>query len=275
MSPSFMSCKGSSESQRPPYTKKQTSFKDEVTIHKNTRQDDSSAVLDEQDEEGEEEISESAIDDDDDAWEDDDVVSESQSRTDDQALKFPRVDSKANLTSRRSAITLNLEEQRSRGRYSSTGSRSSSTLRRSRTSTPNGPSIPASPVPDAGMYMQAAGLDSSSTVNRVPASSQPEQYANPLQSPRTTRRAMLAGELSESLRKHMLWERQQKNPLGGAGLLKRAHTSADVKNMAQLPELAEVTSNKTDTSIPQRGPRNLHWNHYFDHSLGEYNQAGW
>ncbi|KAI9711881.1 MAG: hypothetical protein M1828_001792 [Chrysothrix sp. TS-e1954] len=274
MSPRYTPCKGFQDSKRPSPAKKQTSFKEEVIIHKSNQHDDASAVVDKSDEEGDDtEVSESAIDDDD-AWEDDDVMSESQSKLNDQGLKFPRVDSKVNLTSRRSAITLNLEEERSRGRFNSTNSRSSPTLRRSRTSTPNGPSMPASPEEDAGAHMKAAGFKYSKPVNL--ASPMPQQQApNPLQSPRSTRRAMLAGELSESLRKHMLHERQQKNPLGGAGLLKRAHTSSDVKTMSQLPELAEVNHKNPETTVPLRGPRNLDWNHYFNHSLGEYNEAGW
>ncbi|OAA38907.1 hypothetical protein ISF_09871 [Cordyceps fumosorosea ARSEF 2679] len=52
-------------------------------------------------------------------------------------------------------------------------------------------------------------------------------------SPRTTRRNMLATELTESLRRHLLWERQQKTSTANA-VLKRRHTSHDVANLKQF-----------------------------------------
>ncbi|KAF4469736.1 hypothetical protein FALBO_3357, partial [Fusarium albosuccineum] len=45
----------------------------------------------------------------------------------------------------------------------------------------------------------------------------------------------LATELTESLRRHLLWERQQKSSTANA-VLKRRHTSHDVANLKQYPE---------------------------------------
>lgn len=56
----------------------------------------------------------------------------------------------------------------------------------------------------------------------------------PIVSPRTTRRNMLATELSESLRRNLLWERQQKN-LTTSAVLKRRHTAHDMKNLTSFP----------------------------------------
>jgi hypothetical protein len=53
-------------------------------------------------------------------------------------------------------------------------------------------------------------------------------------SPKTTRRNMLATELTESLRRHLLWERSQKNATLNA-VLKRRHTSHDVANLKRYP----------------------------------------
>ncbi len=53
--------------------------------------------------------------------------------------------------------------------------------------------------------------------------------------PRTTRRNMLSTELTESLRRHLLWERSQKSSTANA-VLKRRHTSHDVANLRQYPE---------------------------------------
>ncbi|CAG9946346.1 unnamed protein product [Clonostachys rosea f. rosea IK726] len=54
-------------------------------------------------------------------------------------------------------------------------------------------------------------------------------------SPRTNRRAMLATELSESLRRHLLWERSQSSSTANA-VLKRRHTSHDIPSLRQFPE---------------------------------------
>jgi hypothetical protein len=45
---------------------------------------------------------------------------------------------------------------------------------------------------------------------------------------------MLATELTESLRRHLLWERQQKSATANA-FLKRRHTAHDMKNLQEFP----------------------------------------
>jgi len=85
-------------------------------------------------------------------------------------------------------------------------------------------------------------------------------------SPRTTRRNMLSTELTESLRKNLLWERQQRNrSTGNLAALKRRHTSTDVKNLKQHPEPGPCF---------HQGQKQLN-NDYFNAGLGEYHAKGW
>lgn len=77
---------------------------------------------------------------------------------------------------------------------------------------------------------------------------------------------MLSTELTESLRKNLLWERQHKST-GNLAALKRRHTSNDVKNLKQLPEPGPVLSQKEQKGIFS--------NEYFHAGLGEYHQKGW
>ncbi|KAI9887729.1 MAG: hypothetical protein M1823_000478 [Watsoniomyces obsoletus] len=89
----------------------------------------------------------------------------------------------------------------------------------------------------------------------------------PALSPRTTRRNMLATELTESLRKHLLWERAQKHLVAHAGL-KRRHTAHDVARLQDYPQ--EPNANELPSS------KNNSWNHYYyDLGLGQYHQKGW
>lgn len=83
-------------------------------------------------------------------------------------------------------------------------------------------------------------------------------------SPRTTRRNMLSTELTESLRKNLLWERQHRST-GNLAALKRRHTSTDVKNLKQHPEPGPVL----------RGGAKPFSNDYFDAGLQEYHAKGW
>ncbi|KAL9043824.1 MAG: hypothetical protein Q9214_003001 [Letrouitia sp. 1 TL-2023] len=89
----------------------------------------------------------------------------------------------------------------------------------------------------------------------------------PALSPRSTRRRMLATELTESLRKHLLWERQQKSTTANA-VLKRRHTAHDMAHLQDYPgqKLGQP---------PRETSKNSSWNHYFDRGVGEYNEAGW
>ena len=76
---------------------------------------------------------------------------------------------------------------------------------------------------------------------------------------------MLATELTESLRKHLLWERKQKSTTANA-FLKRRHTTRDVAHLQDYPDL------KPDHAAVEAS--NNSWNHYFESSW-EYHTKGW
>ena len=80
-------------------------------------------------------------------------------------------------------------------------------------------------------------------------------------SPRTTRRHMLANEMTESLRKAVLFERQQKKSTASA-VLKRRHTTMDLANLREYPEGEDS------------GRENSSWNDYSS-GTADYHQAGW
>lgn len=230
---------------------------------------ESEEVFESEDEEDRDDdgVSESAIDDDDDdAWEDSDTEDGRTAAMEDKHL-FKRVDSRANLTSRRSLLTTMMHEKdRKQELASVAGIKSPSRLRRSRTTSPNGPSLATSPDDDAEM-VKVAGRPIPQPKPIIMTTS--NLHAPPY-SPRTTRRNMLTTELTESLRKHILWERQQKNVTANAAL-KRRHTSHDVKNLRQYPKgkQREPFLEKEETS------KTNSWNHYFDNGLQEYHQKGW
>ena len=95
---------------------------------------------------------------------------------------------------------------------------------------------------------------------------------------------MLATELTESLRKHLLWERQQKNATTNAvakrqqsaanlPALRRAMTTGDVKglnNNEQQQQQAAKTGAFKDDSKPSST-----YNQFFDSGLGDYHKSGW
>ena len=179
-------------------------------------------------------VDESAIDDDDD---DDREDVEGSGKLSADGNKFLRVDSKPDLTSRQSLITLTLTQQR----LGNNASQSTSTLPCAR-NTPKGPLMFNSPNDsDEAVLMIKQGTPPIPPINEVPRSSaQPIRvtatginYPAAL-SPRTIRRDMLATELTESLRRQLLWERSQKSSTANA-VLKRRHTSQDIANLKQYP----------------------------------------
>jgi hypothetical protein len=254
--------------QEPP--KKQTSFKEEVatrTIMEEQPFDDDVLETDDEDE-----VDESAIDDDDDSSEWEDSNEDSGNASIDEKELFKRVDSRPNLTSRRSLITTMLHQNDRANALATAASKSTPALHRSsRTTSPNGPSLAASPDSDEGGPLMMKGLKPISEIPRSVAqpiiktttNTTPHQLAL---SPKTTRRNMLANELTVSLRHQLLWERQQKTQTANA-VLKRRHTAHDVANLKQYPEKVHINLDDTET--------NASWNQYFNSGLGEYHSKGW
>merc|ERR1711977_724163 len=94
----------------------------------------------------------------------------------------------------------------------------------------------------------------------------------PALSPRTTRRNMLSTELTESLRKNLLWERQQKSQTANAFLKRR-----NAQSMANLQSHTMPAAGPSQPPPPtalQETSKNNSWNHYFDNPW-EYHTKGW
>ncbi|KAF3917761.1 hypothetical protein ABW20_dc0102253 [Dactylellina cionopaga] len=219
---------------------KRAAFVDEVQTRTivNEEEDDDYITEDE-------DVSDSAIDEED-GW---DSVSESGSSYTEENM-FARIEEpRPQLPSRRSLLSTLLHQGDRAAALARAGTRSAPAIR-SRTASPNGPAMPPSPIREAPM---AAGA------RAVPMVKSASAFPQAL-SPRTTRRNMLATELTESLRKHLLWERQQKNKVANA-VLRRRHTAYDMQNM---------------TEYPQRQDRAGSWNNQFEHGgVNEYHLAGW
>jgi len=241
--------------QRPLHTKKQTSFKDELESRAKSHLNED--VFEDSDEECEEE---SAIEEEDDNDEDDDGSdweddgSESGEVADEKQL-FQRVDSKPNLVSRRSLLTTMMNEPDRAAAFQNMAAQSTSAFRRSRRASPNGPSLGNAPEEDSTITLPPT-MTKSKPIIMTTSNTHP-----PALSPRTTRRNMLASEMTESLRKHLLWERQQISTTAKA-VLKRRHTAYDITKLTEYPEKEGQTS------------KNNSWNHFYD-SVGDVNQAGW
>jgi hypothetical protein len=210
----------------PSSTKKTASFSNQVSHiipnPKDTSRSDEDAI------ETDDEVSESAIEDDEDSDWEDSVTEGGESSVDERGELFQRVDSRPNLVSRRSMLTMMMHQPT---RMQGNAFRSSPALQRSRLTSPNGPSIPASPPAkeEESLTMRGPDVPRSKPIGMKPAGCQSMAH-----SPRTTRRNMLATELTESLRRHLLWERQQKSATANA-FLKRRHTAHDMKNLQEYP----------------------------------------
>jgi hypothetical protein len=266
MQPAQVQRSSLSEALRGPIQKKQTSFKEEVATR---------TILDNdvfEDTEEEDEVDESAIDDDDDESDWEDSIEESGRSSIDDKTFFQRVDSRPNLTSRRSLITTMLHQNERAAALANAASKSTPALKRSRTSSPNGPSLAVSPESDdAAPLMMKKGTKPGQDVPR--SSAQPiimtTTNVTPHQaalSPKTTRRNMMQTELTASLRRHLLWERQQKNQTAAA-VLKRRHTAHDVANLKQYPEKVHLGTDDKDNYGS--------WNQYFGQGLGDFHSKGW
>lgn len=251
---------------------KTTSFKEEVATR---RIEDApypeDPFEDSEDEDEEDYRSGSAIEDDDveEDWEDDDEASSSPANLE---PTFNRVDdSKPNLTSRKSLLTNLMHEKDRALALQNAASRSSPAIRRSRTTSPNGP-LGSSPqnLPPALPPNLAPGLTSASRARPIIMTT--SNVHPPALSPRTTRRNMLSTELTESLRKHLLWDRQVNRSTTNAAL-KRRHTAQDMTKLKHFPG----ESRPAPFIQPAKEPQNTtnSWNNYFDSGLQEYHQKGW
>lgn len=249
-------------------------------IREKIQEDEDAVVTDDE--------SESAIDDEEESdWEDSvtesglssvqDNNNENNNKKNNSQL-FQRVDSRPNLVSRRSLLTMMMHQPPKMQRQMQMNpTRSTSALQRP----PNGPSVPDSPSDDEeeeeSLTMRGPDIPRSKpiVVQQVP----PQSAAH---SPRTTRRNMLATELTESLRKHLLWERHQKSATANA-YLKRRHTAHDVANLQEYPGAPGGQKTTANVAIPSASnqvkdkeySKNGSWNNYTDFGPWEYHAKGW
>ena len=255
--------------------KKQTSFSNHVM----TRTIPAPAVVSE-DESDSDDIDESAIDDDDDDssdWEDSNEES-GRSSMDEKNL-FQRVDSTLHLPSRRSLITLMIQRSEHDVKNGLTTSQSTLGLPRTR-GQHQPPSLAASPndSDEPALMMRHRPRGPQSTLR--PINEIPRSAAQPIltstvgvaRSPRTNRRMMLSTELTESLRRHLLWERSQKTSTANAvNGLKRRHTSHDVANLKQYPDPVHMNKGNNDNEANTGS-----WDHYLNRDAFDgYHAKGW
>lgn len=252
--------------------KKQTSFSNQLV----TGTIPAPVMDNEQSDTEAEDVDESAIDDDDDSSDWEDSNEESGKSSIDEKTFFQRVDSKVNLTSRRSLITLMLERNDRQAKLGNGASQSTSAIHQGRRPPRQGPSFVSSPndSDDSPLMMKKGTRPAPplKPINEIPRSAaQPiltpalNTHHQAALSPRTTRRNMLSTELTESLRRHLVWERSQKSSTVNA-VLKRRHTSHDVANLKQYPDKVVM---KKDTEINPSS-----YDQYFGRDAG-YHSKGW
>ena len=235
---------------RPLGSKKTLSFRDEVesrALEKRSHEDEEVFESDEEDESAVDDDSEEEEDDDD--WEDD--ASESAENGANDKL-FQRVDSQPMLTSHRSFLTDGLTQQARADGFANLASKSTPSIKRAKASTSSGLSDGSSPTEDAPLVMLPGHMTRSKPI--VMEARNPPTMCF---SPRTNRRHMIALEMTESLRKNVLWERQQKKATTNAAI-KRRHTAQNLTNLQHYPGGA--------VGGPQLGSRNT-FDHYFEAGL--------
>ena len=260
--------------------RKTTSFKNEVytrTIQDATSEESEGAIASDSEDESDDNAIEEE-DSDDEEWEDDDEECASSNVT-----EFHRVDSRPNLVSHRSLLTTALSQGERARQLQNEASRSTPAIRRSRTSTPNGPSTGTSPQEDSVLMMRPQATHSKPIIMTT------SNVHPPALSPRTTRRNMLQTELTQSLRQNLLWERQQKNATTNAvnkrnqsavnlPALRRAMTTNDIKGLKAFPQQGQQGINRNDSTFRDAvnaAKNNNSYNDYFDQGLQEYHQKGW
>ncbi|KAG8532718.1 uncharacterized protein KY384_002595 [Bacidia gigantensis] len=234
---------------KPMAAKKQLSFKDELA--KRTSYEDEKVFVSD-DEDSSAIDSDSDSEDDDGEWEDD--GSEDADTTIDDRPTFQRVDSKPDLVSRRSLLTTQLNEGDRQADFAAQAqAQSLNALRKTKTQT----------CLDPRENSDILQMPQSKRAKPISMTSQHAQSTPIALSPRSTRRNMLATEMTESLRKAVLFERQQKKATANA-VLQRRHTTQDLTHMRNYPEGEEG------------GMANHSWND--DYSTGgfsDYHQTGW
>ncbi|KIW73404.1 hypothetical protein PV04_01528 [Phialophora macrospora] len=236
---------------------KRTSFRDVVAQRRISEdaENDEGAIESSDEEDDTDEVMESAIDEDEedaDDWED---SNSDDGKPSQEPHLFRRVESRPDLVSRRSMLTLALHK----GQGGLPHAYSQPALYRSRKSSPpQGPSMANSPEDEDGMVMQSS--------NRPPIAVPPPRSSKSLaHSPRTTRIHMLSTELTESLRRNLLLERQEKSHTANA-FLKRSRNAQSMANLTNIGRATGGPAPVLDTSRDENWTVDNTW---------EYHTTGW
>ena len=241
-------------------SRKQTSFREELEsrlVNNRSHEDEEVFASDDEDSSAIEDDSED--DDDEGDWEDD--GSEGADNGFNDKPLFQRVDSKPNLVSRRSLLTSLMHEGDRQNAFASMA-QSQAPLRKSKTQVHLEPSVRFSEADNDGLSLNGPQMKRSKPILMTTSNSQAMPIAF---SPRTTRRQMLANEMTESLRKAVLFERQQKKATANA-ILRRRHTTQDLTNIKDYPSTEGEDGTKGNHS----------WNDdYLSGGTHDYNQSGW
>jgi hypothetical protein len=244
-------------------SKKQTSSREEFTrILQNEKPFDGDVETDDGD------IDECAIydnnDDESSDWED---LEEGIGYTCIDYKSFQRIDSRPNLISGPSLITTMLHQKNPVNFPANAASKS--TLEQPPGGSSNGGlSLAASVEPDDGDALTTKTvLKVGRTRTQPTGKTATNNRTHPLAlSPRTTRLNILAAELTVSLRKNLLWERQQMTQTSNV-VRKRRSTSHDLATVEPYPKKTNVDNDENNT--------NAYWNQYFSQGLDEYHSTGW
>lgn len=228
------------------------------------------------------EVSENTFEDNEDfEWEDSESVS-GRSSDDEQGQLFQRMDSRPNLVSLQSMLTMMMNQP---GRAQENAFRSSPVLQGSRLTSPRGISISAS-LPESDQE--------SSTVDgpNIPQSKliivKPSPPPSVVHSPRAVRRKMVATELSDSDCRNLPWERQQRGPTTNV-CSKRCDTAHDMKIPQEYPgpkgphkgmspiQSRDDSELNTDSQAQDRNIINIDsWTSYTtDYGPWEHHFKGW
>lgn len=255
-----------------PQKKKTTSFREVIEQHNiqtgGSPADDNAIASDDEDEEDSNPEDSAIEEDDEEGWEDEQPEEDKMTP---QPI-FKRVDSSAHLPSRRSILTQGLTEgERAKGLLSAASRSSPAIKRMDRSSSLSGPSLLAA-SPDENDDEDEDGpvmMRSAEPSRGIPISPPKNQAAYAMaHSPRTTRRNMLSTELTESLRKNLLWERQQKNTTVNAFLKREA------RSMANLQKAGQVAQNEQRPLLADDVKNNASYNDCFN-VVNEYHTKGW
>lgn len=207
--------------------------------------------------EGEEDMQiDSAIEDDDDddcAWEDEEEQT-TQSHAQ-EADWYRRVDLKLKPALRRSLLTTMMRSTQQQH----AARRTTPEVQKPRTRSPDGP-LSSHPVTIEPASMMMVEVIRSRPVMMAPTD---VNSSAPVLSPRSTRHNMLSTELTESLRKHLLWDRQVIRSATNTSR-KRRHTTGDMFKPQRFRDENAYTQGSNSQVME-----------YLNHGLQEYHQKGW